>query len=163
MFPICLIADGIEAAVNIGSLFRIADAFGTEKLFLTGGSPAPPSHKLRKTSRSTERSVPYESRDDALALVRELKDAGYLIASLEVTARAIDLRNFDARFEKLALIVGSENTGVQQPLLDVSDVALRIPMFGRNSSLNLATACAIAIFELTKRFMPAAAIPDPGA
>lgn len=153
-FPISIIADGIEAAVNVGSLFRIADAFGVEKLYLTGGSPSPPSHKLRKTSRATERWVAYESRNDALALVSELKAAGYVVASLEVTERAVDLRAFGHPFQRLALIVGTENHGISQTLLDASDVALRIPMFGRNSSLNLATACAIAVFELTKHFMP---------
>jgi tRNA G18 (ribose-2'-O)-methylase SpoU len=153
-FPICIVADGIEAVVNVGSLFRIADAFGAEKIYLTGGSPAPPNTKLRKTSRATDRHVAHESRSDAVELVRELKTAGYLIASLEVTERAIDLRSFDQHFERLALIVGTENHGVSQALLDVSDVALRIPMFGQNSSLNLATACAVAVFELAKRFMP---------
>jgi tRNA G18 (ribose-2'-O)-methylase SpoU len=153
-FPICIIADGIEAAVNVGSLFRLAEAFGVEKVFLTGGSPAPPNSKLRKTSRAAERAVAYESRADALEIVRELKAAGYVIASLEITERAIDIRSFADRFDKLALIVGAESTGVTQALIDESDVALRIPMFGRKLSLNLAAACAIAVFELTKRFAP---------
>jgi tRNA G18 (ribose-2'-O)-methylase SpoU len=153
-FPICLIADGIEAAVNVGSLFRLAEAFGVEKVFLTGGSPAPPNSKLRKTSRAAERSVAHETRGDALELVRELQAAGYVIASLEITEHAIDIRSFTARFEKLALIVGAESSGVTQALLDASDVVLRIPMFGRKLSLNLAAACAIAVFELTKRFVP---------
>jgi tRNA G18 (ribose-2'-O)-methylase SpoU len=153
-FSICVIADGIESAVNVGSLFRLADAFGVEKLFLTGGSPTPPSAKLRKTSRATERRVPHEARTDALSLVGELKTSGYFIASLEVTALSIDIQTFDTPFEKLAVIVGAENSGVRQELLDASDIALRIPMFGQNSSLNLATACAIALFEVTKRFLP---------
>jgi tRNA G18 (ribose-2'-O)-methylase SpoU len=153
-FPICVIADGIESAVNVGSLFRLADAFGVEKLFLTGGSPTPPSQKLRKTSRAAERHVPHEARADALSLVGELRASGYFVASLEVTALAIDIQTFDTPFEKLAIIVGAENSGVRQELLDASDIALRIPMFGQNSSLNLATACAIALFEVTKRFLP---------
>jgi len=153
-FPVCIVADSIESAVNVGSLFRIADAFGVEKIYLTGSSPTPPSSKLRKTSRATERWVAYESRGDALALVHELKASGHLIASLEVTERAVDIRSVDLRFDRLALIVGSENSGVSQALLDASEVALRIPMFGKNSSLNLATACGVAVFELAKRFMP---------
>jgi tRNA G18 (ribose-2'-O)-methylase SpoU len=153
-FPVCIVADGIESAVNVGSVFRIADAFGVERVFLTGGSPMPPNPKIRKTSRLTERGVPHEYREQAVPLLRELKQAGYLIASLEVTRNAIDLRRFDVAFEKLALIVGAENSGVKQELLDASDYAVRIPMFGRTSSLNLATACAIGVFELTRRFMP---------
>jgi tRNA G18 (ribose-2'-O)-methylase SpoU len=153
-FPLCIVADNIESAVNVGSLFRVADAFGVEKIYLTGGSPTPPNSKLRKTSRATERWVAYESRSDAVALVHELKASGHVIASLEVTARAFDIRSADVRFERLALIVGAENGGVSQALLDASDIALRIPMFGMNSSLNLATACGVAVFELAKRFMP---------
>jgi tRNA G18 (ribose-2'-O)-methylase SpoU len=91
-------------------------------------------------------------------VVRQLRAEGYAIVSLEITTRSLDIRQFDGTaFPKLALIVGAENTGVSQELLDASDLTLHIPMFGQNSLMNLATACAIGVFELTGRFMPLAA------
>jgi tRNA G18 (ribose-2'-O)-methylase SpoU len=154
-FPVCIVAADIAVAENIGSLFRIADALGVERLFLTGCSPVPPHARIRKTARATEQSVAYEYHAQADHVVGLLRTQGYTIVSLEITSQSLDIRSFDAaRFSKLALIVGAENQGVSQTLLDASDYTLHIPMFGRNSSMNLATACAIGVFELTRRFMP---------
>jgi tRNA G18 (ribose-2'-O)-methylase SpoU len=154
-FPVCLVAADVDDPANVGSLFRIADALGVERLFLTGTTPVPPNAKLRKTSRATEQAVAYEYRAQALELVVQLRAEGVAVVSLEITTRSIDIRRFDAgRFTKLALVVGAENRGVSQALLDASDYTLHIPMFGQNSSMNLATACAIGVFELTRRFMP---------
>lgn len=153
-YRVCVVADEIEAATNVGSLFRVADALGVEKLFLTGCSPVPPSTRIRKTSRATERAVPYEYCERGIEVVARLRAEGYAIASLEITTRSQDIRGFDAkRCPKLALIVGAENGGVRQELLDASDYTLHIPMFGRNSSMNVATACAIALFELTGKLV----------
>ena len=155
-FPVCILANDLEVPQNVGSLFRIADALGVEKLFLTGGSPTPPNRKLRKTSRATEQAVAYEYHERALPLLLQLKAAGYTIVSLEITASSRDIRSFDPTpFDKLALIVGAEKHGVSAELLAASDHTLHLPMFGQNTSMNLANACAIAVFELTRRFMPA--------
>ena len=152
-FPVCIIAPDIDVPMNIGSLFRIADALGIEKLYLTGSSPVPPNPKIRKMSRATEQYVAHEYHASALELVRQLRASGYTIASLEITTQSRDLRELAAlKFDKIALIVGSENTGVAQALLDASDFTVHIPMYGQNSSMNLATACAICAFELTRRF-----------
>ena len=154
-FPVVIVAIDIDSGVNVGSIFRIADALGVSKLYLTGGSPTPPSPKIRKTSRATEKAVSYEYVERATEVIAKLRADGYAIVSLEITTRSTDIRKFDARaFDKLALIVGSENHGVTQPVLDASDHTLHIPMFGQNSSMNLATACAIAVFEITRQFMP---------
>jgi tRNA G18 (ribose-2'-O)-methylase SpoU len=149
-YRVCVVADEIEAAVNVGSLFRIADALGVEKLYLTGCSPVPPSTSIRKTSRATERAVPYEHCERGIEVIERLRADGYAIASLEFTTRSQDIRGFDpTRCPRLALIVGAENGGVRQELLDASDYTLHIPVCGRSSSLNVATACAVALFELT--------------
>lgn len=155
-FPVVIVAIDIDSGVNVGSIFRIADALGVSKLYLTGRSPTPPSPKIRKTSRASEKAVTYEYCEQATDVVAKLKAEGYTIISLEITTRSTDIRTFDASaFDKLALVVGAENHGVSQSVLDASDHTLHIPMFGQNSSMNLATACAIAVFEITRRFMPA--------
>lgn len=153
--PVCIIAPDIAVPMNIGSLFRIADALGIEKLYLTGSSPVPPHPKIRKTSRAAEQFVAHAYHASALELVKQLREAGYTIVSLEITTQSRDIRELSSlSFSKVALIVGSENTGIAQELLDASDFTLHIPMFGQSSSMNLATACAIGAFELTRRFMP---------
>jgi tRNA G18 (ribose-2'-O)-methylase SpoU len=149
--PIRVIVHDLEVPMNVGSIFRIADALGVDRLYLTGSSATPPHSKIRKTSRATENAVDYEHRDDVLALVAELRAAGFIIVSLELTRDSIDIRAFDPPSPgRIALILGSENHGVSPALLDASDYTVHIPMAGQNSSLNVATACSIALYELLR-------------
>lgn len=151
-YPVCFLAHDIDAPANIGSLFRIADAFGIEKIYLSGSSLVPPNSKIRKTSRSTDQYVPFSYEKDPFDLVKSLKSEGYTIISLEITSSSTDIRELTiSGNEKLCLILGSESAGVCQELLDVSDKTIHIPMLGQNSSLNVATACAIATFEIISR------------
>lgn len=152
-YPICYLAHDIDVPMNIGSFFRIADALGVEKIFLTGKSIVPPNPKIRKTSRATEKYVEYEYQEDPISAINNLKESGYKIVSLEITSASIDLRDFNfSREEKICLILGSENKGVSQELLNDSDVSIHIPMLGKNSSMNVANACAIATYELIRRY-----------
>lgn len=154
-FPICILANDIEVPMNVGSLFRIADALGAESIYLCGKSPTPPNSKIKKTSRSTEKHVPYVYRENALDAVHELKARGYLIVSLELTSTSIDIRQLSLRQDqKVCFVLGSENEGVSQALLDASDQTVHIPMFGTNSSMNVAVACSIALFEAIKAYTP---------
>ncbi len=148
-FPLRFLVNDLEGPENIGSVFRIADAMGVEKVVLTGGSAVPPHRKIRKTSLSTEKIVPYSVESDPLRVIGELKAEGYVIISLEITSSSIDIRDVDIpKGAKVCLILGSENVGVSQDLLDVSDHTVHIPMRGANSSMNVAMACAIASFAL---------------
>lgn len=154
-FPLYLIANDINDPLNVGGLFRLCDALGIEKLYLCGDTPAPPNAKIKKTSRSTEKNVAFNYHDDAEALVTALKDSGVLIVALEITSSSIAI-NTD-RFAKrvnskvpVCLIPGSENTGVSDGLLSLSDVTVHIPMYGNNSSMNIVSATSIACFEITR-------------
>lgn len=139
--------------MNIGSLFRIADALGLEKIWLSGTSPQPPNSKIKKTSRSSEKYVAWQYVADPLDLIAQLKAQGYAIVSLEITSASIELRQFAKHPpQKIALVLGSENAGVSQALLDASDATVHIAMRGQNSSMNVANACAIAAFELLRQF-----------
>jgi tRNA G18 (ribose-2'-O)-methylase SpoU len=154
-FPLRVLAQDLEGPANVGGLFRIADALGVEHVYLAGSSARPPNPKLRRASRSAEKYVSYSWTADGLALARELKAAGCLLVSLEVTSSSTDIRELGWGGQRpLCLVVGSENTGVAQGLLDVSDHTLHIPMLGNNSSMNVATACGIAVFELTRGLSP---------
>lgn len=153
-FPLCILADNLELARNIGSLFRIADAFGVEKVYLSGSSNTDSDLKIRKAARSTNKTVEYEYAPSTTDLITNLKMSGHIIISLEVTTQSLDIRLFtkldvfNIGRSKICLIMGSENEGVSQTLLDLSDHTIHIPMYGQNSSMNVATASAIALYEL---------------
>ncbi len=154
-FPLVLLVHDVEVPLNIGSLFRLADALGLEKIWLTGSSPVPPNPKIRRTSRATEQYVAFAYAPAPLPVVQQYRAAGYTIASLEITSTSCELAHLPlAPNAKLCLILGAENTGVCQELLDASDVAVHIPMQGHNSSMNVTHACAIACYHITQRMMP---------
>lgn len=139
--------------MNVGSVFRIADALGVEMIHLTGRSAVPPNRKLRKTSRAAEQHVSFRHDADPLPVLHELKSCGYRIISLELTSASIDIRDLPvAATDRICLVLGSENRGVSQALLDVSEQTVHIPMLGAHSSMNVATACAIATFEIIRAF-----------
>lgn len=153
-YPVCFLAHNIDVPMNIGSLFRIADALGVEKIYLSGSSSVPPNSKIKKTSRSTEKYVLFSYEENPLTLARKLKSEGYTIISLEITSSSTDIVNLSiSSKEKICLILGSESAGVCQDLLDVSEKTIHIPMLGQNSSMNIATACSIATYEIIRRFL----------
>lgn len=152
-YPITLLAHNIESTRNIGSLFRIADALGVEKLYLTGNTATPPNRKIKKTSRSTEKYVTYQYEADPIEAIERLKSDEYTIISLEITSTSIDLQDLRIRpGQRVCLILGAEDSGVPQALLDCSDVSVHIPMLGANSSMNVGSACAIATYQITRQF-----------
>ena len=89
--------------------------------------------------------MPYSYEENALNVVQKLKDSGYKIVCLEISSSSIDIEQFTVNNdEKICLILGSENKGVNQALLDASDVTVHIPMLGVSSSMNVVNACSIA-------------------
>ena len=152
IFPLSYLAHNIDTPANIGSFFRIADALGIERIFLTGTSIAPPNTKLSKTSRSSEKHVAYSVNDCPHLVITHLKNLGYKIIGLEITSSSTDINNLDInKNEKICLILGSEKNGICQELLNLTDICIHIPMLGHNSSMNVANACAIASYEITRQ------------
>jgi tRNA G18 (ribose-2'-O)-methylase SpoU len=148
---LCFLSDDVDSPVNVGSFFRIADALGVEKIYLAGSSCVPPNPKIKKDSRSTDKYVAYSHSDDVRALVTQLKADGYKIVCLEITSISTSIEDFNASpGEKICLVLGSEDKGVSQQLLDMSDATIHIPMLGTNSSMNVASACAIATYQITR-------------
>lgn len=151
-FPISLLAQDVADPANVGSLFRLADALGVEHLYLTGRSPTPPNARLRRTARATEVHVSWSYAADALPLVQSLKNQGIWVLSLEITRSSLDIRQVTLPTgRKILLILGAEDKGVSQALLNESAQTVHIPMRGHNSSMNVAVACALAVFELTQK------------
>jgi len=151
-FPITLVCENVTNAPNVGSLFRTSDAFGIEKLVLCG-EHIPLGRKMTKTSRATEKSVNFEITKHALETVTQLKNKGYQIVALEITdtSKALHTCLF-TKNQPIALVIGDENFGVSEAILNLSDSVIHIEMFGQNSSMNVVQATSVALYEITKQF-----------
>lgn len=146
-----LLVNDLDNPANVGSLFRLADALGLEKVLLAGTTPVPPNRKLRLASRAAEKYVSYERHDDLMACIERLKTNGYRIVALEITSASVDVRKLNvASDEKVCLLLGNERKGVGPALLSACDDTVHIPMQGNNSSMNVSMAAGIACFELLR-------------
>ena len=152
-FPIVVVADHITSDFNIGSLFRVCDAFGVQKIYLCGVDE-PPGRNMRKTSRATENAVNFEITDDTFSVVKKLKAQDFSIISLEITSQSLPLHTYKFKVQKpIALVVGDENFGISEQVLKTSDAIIHIEMYGQNSSMNVSQATNIALYELTKQML----------
>lgn len=144
---IVLLAHNIRSLWNVGSFFRTADAFGVEKMYLTGYTAAPPRREITKTALGAEEYVPWERTEDPKKVVMTLRKQGYTIVALEQARGAVDLHTC-ASPSKVCLIVGHEVLGVPEELLKLCDAIVHIPMHGKKESLNVAVAAGIALCHL---------------
>lgn len=139
---------------NVGSAFRLADAAGLAGLVLAGSTPKPPNSRINKTARSTVRSVPYLEVVDPETFLREERSAGTLVIALEITDKSHSLLEYTLPQavrkgqQKLLLVAGAEAEGVPQNLLLHCDASVHLPMYGQNTSMNVAVAVGAAIYLL---------------
>lgn len=143
-----MLLDNIRSAWNVGSIFRSADGFGFDHVYLCGITPTPENEAVAKTSLGAEDAIPWSHHKDAVKLATALKQEGWQILALEEGEGAKELRQ-RARVEaSTVLIVGSEVTGVDPDLLALCDEILEIPMRGKKRSFNVAIAFSVAAFAL---------------
>jgi tRNA G18 (ribose-2'-O)-methylase SpoU len=147
------VLDNVRSAYNVGSVFRSADAFGVDKIYLCGICPTPPSVEIHKTALGAEESLAWQHEADTLEIVKHLKSEGYTIISVEQTHNSLKLISPEAlpETQKTALIFGNEVEGVQQSVVDASDFSLEIPQYGTKHSLNVAVSVGIVLFAFTSR------------
>ncbi|MGO4771726.1 TrmH family RNA methyltransferase [Flavobacterium sp. W22_SRS_FK3] len=149
-FPITLICDHIYFQQNIGSLFRISEAFGVENIIFLGKDIPLTPRKINKTSRSTHLHVPHTVIEETAELIDYLIDNNFEIIALEITNTSKPLKEvIIPDNKKLAVIVGSEINGISSELLNISNQIVHINMFGTNSSMNVVQATSIILYELT--------------
>lgn len=153
-FPLVLACNDWQDPRNVGMAFRLADAFGLEAIWLGGTTPTPPNRKIAKTARSTDNWVPFVHQPDLVEALRQAKAAGYRLIGLEITNQSSALHNYLATstLSPTILVLGAEQSGIKPELLAILDHCVHIPMYGRNSSLNVATALAIALNAWVTRF-----------
>lgn len=155
-----LIAHNLRSTHNVGSLLRTAEGLGIKKVYLTGYTPYPLAPKdprlphlatkldrqIDKTALGAQNTIRWQHGDDIAQVIRHLKQTGYIVAALEQTPTALPLPNFKPP-QKLALIVGREVEGVEPEVLELTDLQLVIPMFGKKESFNVVQAAAMAMYH----------------
>ncbi len=149
--PVRVVLDGVDHLPNIGTMFRLCDAFRVERLYICGCDLQPHKRKLVKAAAGTIAWVPWTSRDAAEGVVRESRDAGYSIAVVELAEASVPphaLRS-DA---PICLVLGAERHGVSSAVLALADQRIEIPTDGLGGSINLTTAAAIVLYEASRRF-----------
>ncbi|MFZ2189287.1 MAG: RNA methyltransferase [Candidatus Magasanikiibacteriota bacterium] len=149
-----LILPDIRSCHNVGAMFRTADAFGIDKLYLVGYTACPPKPQIDKVSLGAETWMPWEYRKDLKRLLISLKKKGVLILGLEKTAVSDQLSVISKKLLKdhdVALIVGNEVDGISEEILKMCDLVVHIPMYGKKESLNVSIAAGIAMYEISQK------------
>jgi len=150
--PIIIVLDNIRSLNNIGSVFRTADAFLIEAVYLCGITATPPHREIQKTALGATETVVWKhfaTTNEAIAI---LKENDYKIASIEQTENSTMLNNFKLNAtDKLAVIFGNEVKGVEQTAIDLSDAVIEIPQYGTKHSLNISVSCGVVIWDLFQK------------
>jgi tRNA G18 (ribose-2'-O)-methylase SpoU len=150
--PLVVVLDHVRSLNNVGSVFRTADAFRLEAVYLCGITAIPPDPEIHKTALGAEDTVEWRYFKETLDAVKVLKENGYKIYSLEQAEGSVLLENIDLEAHKgTAIVLGHEVKGVQQEVIDESDACIEIPQFGTKHSLNVSVAAGIAIWEIFKK------------
>jgi tRNA G18 (ribose-2'-O)-methylase SpoU len=148
--PFVLVLDNVRSHSNVGSVFRTADAFISEKICLCGITATPPHRNIQKTALGATESVNWEYYQTTMEAVLELRKNGYQIIGIEQVEGALKLQDFQIEKEKkYAMIFGHEIYGVEQEIINICDQCIEIPQFGTKHSLNIAVSAGIVLWELS--------------
>lgn len=151
-FPFVILLDNIRSLNNVGSFFRTADAFRAQKLILCGYTQNPPHREITKSALGAENSVIWEKEENTLDAVKKLKDAGYIVLSVEQAEGSTLLQNFELdKNVPYAFVFGNEVEGVADDVIAASDGCIEIPQFGTKHSFNVSVSAGIVLWEFVRK------------
>lgn len=152
---IIVILPDIRSSLNVGSIFRTADACGVDKIYLVGYTPAPVDHfgradkQIAKTALGAEKSIVWEKVKNVSNLLTKLKKDGFYIIAIEQAKNSVDYKKVKIKDKnKTAFIFGNEVAGLPKSILSKCDVIAEIPMRGDKESLNVSVSAGIALFRV---------------
>ncbi len=149
-FPITILCDAIRTPENIGMCFRIAESFGVDKIYFHENSPSTENRKVINTARNTINQIEHQYYNNFSATINKLKEEGNTIIGIEITDKSVNIQDFNFKnHEKIVLLLGSERGGIENTKL--IDQTIAIPMYGRNSSMNVIHSLAITLYEVTNQ------------
>ncbi|MFT3845193.1 MAG: RNA methyltransferase [Lacibacter sp.] len=148
---IIVVLENIRSMQNVGSVFRTADAFLVEAVYLIGYTPQPPHRDIHKTALGATETVAWKYFSKTADAITELKAAGYKLYGIEQVESSIMLNDFvRTADDKIALIFGNEAEGVEQETLLACDACIEIPQFGMKHSLNISVAAGVVLWEMVR-------------
>ena len=151
--PLIIILDNVRSLHNIGAVFRTADAFLIEKIYLCGITAKPPHKDIRKTALGATQTVDWEYFENTMDLIKKLKNQPIDIIAIEQTEDAVSLADYQpVNNRKTAFIFGNEVKGVRQEVVDQCDQVIEIPQFGTKHSLNISVSAGICIWDYYFKF-----------
>ena len=152
--PLIVVLDDVRSMHNVGSVFRTADAFRLEAVYLCGITGCPPHAEIHKTALGAEDSVDWRYFKTALEAVEELKGRGVAVYSIEQAEGSTKLPQFQPEPGKsYAIIMGNEVKGVHQEVIDASDGCIEIPQFGTKHSMNVSVTAGIVIWHFASNLL----------
>ncbi len=150
--PLILVLDDIRSLHNIGSVFRTADAFLIEKIYLCGITATPPNKEIHKTALGATETVAWEHHENVLEVIENLKKENITTLAIEQVESAIFLQNFAIeKNKKYALVFGNEVFGVSQEAVSLCDGCIEIPQLGTKHSLNISVSAGIVVWDLFQK------------
>ena len=152
--PLIVVLDDVRSLHNVGSVFRSADAFRVEAVYLCGITATPPHPEIHKTALGGEDSVAWRYFPTATEAIESLHNDGVFVYSIEQVEGSTKLQNLQLDTDKrYAVVLGNEVKGVHQEVVDMSDGCLEIPQFGTKHSLNVSVTAGMVIWEVAKKFL----------
>jgi 23S rRNA (guanosine2251-2'-O)-methyltransferase len=150
--PFIVVLDNVRSLYNVGSVFRTADGFLINGVYLCGITATPPHKDIRKTALGAADSVPWMYFKKTVDAIKELRKEGYKIISIEQTDESIMLNDFSVeKGVRYALVFGHEMRGVDQSAIDESDICIEIPQFGTKHSFNISVSAGIVLWDLVNK------------
>ena len=178
--PLIVVLDDVRSLHNVGSVFRSADAFRVEAVYLCGITATPPNAEIHKTALGGEDSVDWRYFERTEDAVEELHRKGVFVYSVEQVEGSTKLQELNTQHSnphhsssnnsspntsstpitqhstpntRYAIIMGNEVKGVKQSVVDMSDGCLEIPQFGTKHSLNVSVTTGIVIWEFARQLL----------
>ena len=153
--PLIIVLDNVRSLNNIGSVFRTADAFLIEKVYLCGITASPPHKDIHKTALGATENVLWEYVHSTADIVQKLQSEGVSVWPIEQTEDSTSLDIFQPEPNKsYAFVLGNEVRGVSQEVIDICNKALEIPQFGTKHSLNISVATGLVIWDFFIKTKP---------
>nr|WP_295873719.1 RNA methyltransferase [uncultured Chitinophaga sp.] len=155
--PVVLVLDNVRSMHNVGSVFRTADAFLLQGIVLCGYTPVPPHRDINKTALGATETVDWQYFPTTMEAVEALKNAGYLIMTIEQAAGSVMLDAFaPPTSQPLALVFGNEVSGVDAGVMKIADGCIEIPQSGMKHSLNISVSTGIVVWDIFVKLKAAA-------
>lgn len=161
--PLVVVLDDVRSLHNVGSVFRSCDAFRIEAIYLCGITATPPNAEIHKTALGAENSVDWQYFSSAEDAVKQLKEEGCFVYSVEQVEGSTALQDLSEYISPIsndtsdqkhyAVVLGNEVKGVHQSVVDLSDGCLEIPQFGTKHSLNVSVTAGIVVWEFARALL----------